>query len=50
MKMLTLTVGLAAAFVATGASAQTADLTGRYNCIAACRGDQQPYITQNWLR
>ena len=47
MKMLSLTVGLAAAFVATGASAQTADLTGRYNCIAACRGELQPYITQN---
>ena len=47
MKMLSLTVGLVAAFVATGASAQTADLTGRYNCIAMCRGDLQPYITQN---
>lgn len=47
MRMLSLTVGLAAAFVATGACAQTADLTGRYNCIAACRGDLQPYITQN---
>jgi len=47
MKMLSLTLGLAAALVATGASAQTADLTGRYNCIAACRGGLQPYITQN---
>jgi len=47
MKMLSLTVGLVAAFAATGVSAQTADLSGRYNCIAMCRGELQPYITQN---
>jgi len=45
--MLSLTIGLVAAFAATGASAQSVDLTGRYNCIAACRGPNQPYITQN---
>ena len=47
MKILTLTVGLAAVFAATGASAQSVDLSGRYNCIAMCRGGGQPYITQN---
>jgi len=47
MRMLSLTVGLVAAFAATGASAQSVDLTGRYNCIAMCRGEFQPYITQN---
>ena len=47
MRMLSLTVGLVAAFAATGASAQSVDLSGRYNCIAMCRGEGQPYITQN---
>jgi hypothetical protein len=47
MRMLSLTVGLVAACVATGASAQSANLSGRYNCIAMCRGEYQPYITQN---
>jgi hypothetical protein len=47
MRMLSLTVGFVAAFAATGASAQSVDLTGRYNCIAMCRGANQPYITQN---
>jgi hypothetical protein len=47
MRMLSLTAGFVAAFAASGASAQSADLTGRYNCIAACRGALQPYITQN---
>jgi len=47
MKMLSLTVGLVAALFATGASAQSVNLSGRYNCIAMCRGGSQPYITQN---
>ena len=47
MRMLSLTIGLVAAFAATGASAQSVDLSGRYNCIAMCRGPNQPYITQN---
>jgi len=47
MKMLSLIAGLAAAFAATAASAQSVDLTGRYNCTAMCRGEVQPYITQN---
>ena len=47
MRILSLTVGLVAAFAATDASAQSVDLTGRYNCVAMCRGAGQPYITQN---
>ncbi|MCW5705208.1 MAG: hypothetical protein AB7I42_16990 [Bradyrhizobium sp.] len=47
MRMPSLTAGLVAALAATGASAQSADLSGRYNCIAMCRGEHQPYITQN---
>jgi len=47
MRMLSLTAGLAVALFVTGASAQSADLSGRYNCIAMCRGEYQPYITQN---
>jgi len=47
MKMLSLTAGLVAGLAATAASAQSADLSGRYNCIAMCRGELQPYITQN---
>jgi hypothetical protein len=45
--MLSWTAAAVAALAATGACAQTADLTGRYNCVAMCRGEQQPYITQN---
>lgn len=47
MRKLSLTVCLLATFAATAASAQSVDLTGRYNCIAMCRGEYQPYITQN---
>jgi hypothetical protein len=47
MRMLSLTVGPVAALFATAASAQSVDLSGRYNCIAMCRGENQPYITQN---
>ena len=47
MRMPFLTAGLAAALFATGASAQSVNLSGKYNCIAMCRGEYQPYITQN---
>lgn len=47
MRMSSMTIGVLAAFAATGASAQSVDLTGRYNCIQMCRGEYQPYITQN---
>ncbi len=47
MRMLSLMTGLLAAFAATAAFAQSVDLTGRYNCTAMCRGEGQPYITQN---
>lgn len=47
MRMLSLTAGLVAALATTGASAQSVNLTGRYNCIAMCRGEYQPYIIQN---
>ena len=47
MRTLSLTAGLVAALATTGASAQSVNLTGRYNCIAMCRGEYQPYITQN---
>jgi len=40
---------LAAALIATGASAQVEgiNLTGQYKCIAACAGDGDAFITQN---
>lgn len=47
MKMLSLTVGLVVALATTDAFAQSVDLTGKYNCIAMCKGEYQPYITQN---
>jgi hypothetical protein len=47
MKRLLLIVGVAAAMTATGAFAQSADLTGSYQCAAMCRGDLLPHITQN---
>ncbi len=47
MKRLSLVIGIVAAFAATGASAQTVNLTGVYNCIQMCRGDLPAYVTQN---
>ncbi len=47
MKRLSLAIGIVAALTATGASAQSVDLTGTYNCIQMCRGNMQAYITQN---
>jgi len=47
MRMSSLAVSLLFTVAATAASAQSVDLTGRYNCTARCRGEYQPYITQN---
>lgn len=47
MKMLSMTAGLLAVLATTGAYAQSVSLTGKYNCVAMCRGQYQPYITQN---
>ncbi len=33
--------------VASGASAQSVNLTGTYRCIQMCRGDLPAYVTQN---
>jgi hypothetical protein len=42
-----LVAGLATAIVASGASAQSINLTGVYKCIQMCRGDLPAYVTQN---
>jgi hypothetical protein len=50
MRRLSLAVGLLAALGATGASAQSINLTGTYRCIQMCRGGlvgYPAYITQN---
>jgi hypothetical protein len=47
MKRLPLTIGLVAALMASGASAQSADLTGTYACVQMCRGDMLAHVTQN---
>jgi hypothetical protein len=47
MKSLSPTVVLAVSLAATGASAQSADLTGVYRCIQMCRGNLPAYVTQN---
>ena len=47
MKRLSLVVGLAAALAATGASAQSVNLTGMYTCVQMCRGELPAYVTQN---
>ncbi|QOZ55336.1 hypothetical protein KUL72_34575 [Bradyrhizobium arachidis] len=46
-KRLSLVVGLAAAMTASGASAQSINLTGVYKCIQMCRGGLAAYVTQN---
>jgi hypothetical protein len=38
---------VAAALAASGASAQSINLTGIYTCVQMCRGDQPAHITQN---
>jgi hypothetical protein len=40
-------IGAVAALAASGASAQSVDLTGTWQCVQNCRGDQLAYITQN---
>lgn len=47
MKNLSLVIGLTAALAATGASAQSANLTGIYTCVQGCRGMGPAHITQN---
>ncbi|HLZ02402.1 MAG TPA: hypothetical protein VKR55_09660 [Bradyrhizobium sp.] len=50
MRLVSLVVGLAAASVATAASAMPINLTGTYTCIQMCRGGNvgfPAYVTQN---
>ncbi|HET7885973.1 MAG TPA: hypothetical protein VFL62_07090 [Bradyrhizobium sp.] len=50
MKLMSLALGLAAACVATAASAQTVNLTGTYRCIQMCRDGAigaPTFVTQN---
>jgi type II secretory pathway pseudopilin PulG len=47
MKRLSLIIGTIAALTATGASAQSVDLTGTYQCVQSCRGGMLAHITQN---
>ena len=50
MKGLSLIVGAVAALAASGASAQSVNLTGTYRCIENCRDGNfgaPAYITQN---
>ncbi len=47
MKRFSLALGIVAALAATGASAQSVNLTGVYRCIQMCRGDLPAYVTQN---
>ena len=47
MKALILAAVFGAAVTATGASAQSLNLTGTFTCVAMCRGNLPAYITQN---
>ena len=47
MKCLSLVMGIAAGLIATGASAQSINLTGVYTCVQMCRGALPAYVTQN---
>jgi hypothetical protein len=50
MRIISLTIGVLAALAATGASAQSVNLTGTYNCVQMCRSGLvgfPAYITQN---
>ena len=47
MRRLPLAIGLVVALAAGSASAQSINLTGVYQCIQMCRGDQLAYVTQN---
>jgi hypothetical protein len=48
--MISLAIGMLAAVAATGASAQSVNLTGAYKCVQMCRAGlvgNSAYITQN---
>jgi len=50
MRMISLAVGTFAVLAATSASAQSVDLTGKYNCTQMCRMGLEgnpAYVTQN---
>jgi len=47
MKRFPLIIAIAAALMASEASAQSTDLTGTYQCIQMCRGDMLAHVTQN---
>jgi len=47
MNRLSMIIGAIAATAATSASAQSVDLTGTYQCMQMCRGNNLAYITQN---
>lgn len=45
--MKRLLIGAVSALTITGASAQSVNLSGTYQCMQACRGSNLAYITQN---
>jgi len=50
MRLISLAMGVLAAVTATGASAQSVNLTGTYRCIQVCRQGltgNQAFVTQN---
>ena len=50
MRTTTITLAIAAALTASGAAAQTANLSGAYRCVEACRDGMvghPAFITQN---
>ncbi|GLR90577.1 hypothetical protein [Bradyrhizobium iriomotense] len=47
MGRLSLAIGMLAALAATGASAQSMNLTGMYKCTQMCRGSLPAHVTQN---
>lgn len=50
MRLISLALGLAAASIATAASAQTVNLTGTYRCVQMCRDGAigaPTFVTQN---
>lgn len=47
MKHPSIAIVAAATLAASGASAQSVNLTGAYQCVQMCRGDRLAYVTQN---
>jgi hypothetical protein len=47
MKRMSLAIGIIAVLGASGASAQSINLTGVFRCIQMCRGDLPAFVTQN---